>query len=193
MKIIRWFDQLIGTVPQEDFNSLAVENETPTPIVPPTYNDNGIKARIALSSAEKMYIEHIIFSAPLFTTRSEILEQVVDGISSVSGVKREKGTIKYYIYDSVDRRKPENRPYGLIFGRKRYSYAFKRKAYMEARKLGGRETQLKFGLPSGTLSYWLDQYNFDERMQADPHMIEIVKLEDQEEEERYKLCLTRLQ
>jgi len=185
MGIIRWFGKLIGTVPQEDFNSLTVENETPTPIVSPTYS--------ALSSAEKMYIEHIIFSAPLFTTRSEILEQVVDGISSVSGVKREKGTVKYYIYDSVERRKPENRPYHRIFGHKRYSYAFKRKAYMEARKLGGRETQLKFGLPSGTLSYWLDQYNFDEKMQADPHMIEIVKLEDQEEEERYKLCLTRLQ
>ena len=97
--------------------------------------------RISLSSEEKMFVEHIIFSAPIHTTRNEILDQIVDGISSVSGVSREKSTIKYYIYDSVERKKPENRPYRLVFGLKRYSISFKRQAIQEAIKLGQRETQ----------------------------------------------------
>jgi len=178
MKITKWLgnqvNQMIGTTPIEDLNSLTMETKTPVVETHTTSTkDNAeeiekqvvVTTRISLSAEEKMFIEHIIFSAPLFTTRNEILDLILNGIQSISGVKREKSTIKYYIYDSVERKKPENRPYKLIFGLKRYSVEFRQQAIQEAISLGRRETQLKFALPSATLAGWLDKHTLDSTLQ----------------------------
>jgi hypothetical protein len=187
--ITRWVsnqvDQLIGTVPLEDLNRLTVEKKTPVVETHPTATeetDTGEKIvttrRISLSSEEKMFVEHVIFSAPIHTTRNEILDLILDDISSISGVKRERSTIKYYIYNSVERKKPENRPYRLVFGLKRYSIKFKEQAIQEAIKLGQLETQLKFALPSATLAGWVDKHTLDTALQMQKDLEQPVTTED---------------
>jgi len=160
--IVNNVHQIIGTTPLEDFNEKTLIVGTP---ITDTEEKIAITRRISLSAEEKMYIEHTIFSAPSLTTRQELLDLIVAGIPSISGVKREKSTIKYYIYDGIERKKPENRPYRLLYGRKQYSIAFKEKAIQEAIKLGREETQHKFALPSATLAGWLDKYTFDAMVQ----------------------------
>jgi len=196
--ITKWLsnqvNQIIGTIPLEDFNDLAIENKTPISVLVQRGDSPSVEThstnteeklttttRISLSSEEKMFIEHTIFSAPLYTTRNEILDLIVDGIPSISGVKREKSTIKYYIYDGVERKKPGNRPYRLIFGLKRYSAAFKQQAIQEADKLGQKETQLKFALPFATLDGWLDKQKLDSTLQKQDELDAKLLQEEQEQ------------
>lgn len=163
MNITKWIsnhvNQLIGTVPSATLKNLTVENKTS---VGDTHTTNTEETttpttRTSLSSEEKMFIEHTIFSAPLYTTRTGIIDLIAESIHSISGIKREKNTIKYYIYEGLERKKPENRPYRLIFGQTKYGAAFKQQAIQESIKLGQRETHLKFALPWATLAGWLDQ------------------------------------
>lgn len=165
----RRVDQLIGTTPiADDREPVVKETGTPESYQIQTTRQS---VRFVLTAQEKVFIERMIFNSPLNTPRSDILDLIVSQIKDVSGISREKSTIKYYIYDSKDRRKPENRPYRMLFGTTQYSTEFKIQAVQEAAEFGQIETQKKFALPSGTLSGWLKDSRYAKHLQ-DEHATE---------------------
>ena len=113
--------------------------------------------RTLLTNKEKEYIEKSIFielENEYCSSRQNLVESITNSIEAISGNQRNKETIKYHIYESTERHKAGNTPFRKIFN-VGYTLSFRQRMVLEATRLGKKETELRFGIPSSTLYGWI--------------------------------------
>ena len=141
-----------------------------------------VRQPVRLSESEKQYIERTIFldlENRHCTERNALIETIRKGVEGIDGNKRDRGTIKYYIYDSTERRKSKNRPYKMVFGPHTYRQDFKQRMLQEISRLGTQEVKERFGLPSSTLDGWTHGKGIKNEAEAPPKETESSTVEEE--------------
>ena len=112
--------------------------------------------RVKLTLEEKLFINSTIFEEGLYENQEDLLNYLTEDIETISGHSRSKATIKYYIYDSKERRENLPRPYQMVYNTSGYTDQFKKRVLQEIREHGRVEVTKRFAIPSGTISGWMD-------------------------------------